>query len=184
MLSITNATEITPPSIERSMIEVTSLHRPDMDWLFTDDAGHEHRWFHGKVPGHTRGYSPRVAYTLPTLIEVKDPSVYDEDGEEIPCSHYECKVCRETIEPGYCPDKTDQYIEGIARLRSFTITFPADAPELADYMVAFLAGSTDEIVIRSGWRLKVFVLKIVEQHTISKSDATTIVTLQPTGAPV
>ena len=91
-------------------VEVTSLHRPDPDWTFTDSAGHIHRW---DPPG---AYRPLVHYSLPTLKGVTDfAGVYDEQGEmlEPPIWHWECRQCGQRVDPGYTADQYRQYVAGL-----------------------------------------------------------------------
>jgi hypothetical protein len=98
--------EISPSYMERSQIEVTLSHRPDPDWKFVDEIGHEHHWAGSKLP------------TLVEVIDVEAVMGCDEEGEfeEIPpLTHYECAQCGQCIIPGYKADETDQYISGLQR---------------------------------------------------------------------
>lgn len=91
-----------------SMIEVTSLNRPDTSWRFTDSLGHEHRWYEGDKPADA--YSPSRQYSLPTLKLVQDSP----GGDEYPAvSHYECAQCGERVRPRRCADEFRQFIRGI-----------------------------------------------------------------------
>lgn len=97
-------------TIERDMLEVTSLSRPDLGWRHTDRAGHEHRWLkeNGEEPG---AYDPAETYEVPSLVTVVAPT---EDGfdEVLRC---ECRACGEHIEPGRCADAEPVYIAGLTR---------------------------------------------------------------------
>lgn len=92
-------------------MEVTSLSRPDTSWRYVDREGHEHRWYSGGVPAE--GYEPSKRYDVPTLETVEDEPIYV-DGDEIPQFHRECRICRERITPGRCPDTSPQYIRGLS----------------------------------------------------------------------
>lgn len=93
-------------------IEVTSLHRPDTAWVFTDAHGHEHRWFVGDKPATS--YRPSERYETPSLVWVKDGEEYWEDDDEPhPVGHLECRQCGEHIAPRYRPDDCVQYIPGL-----------------------------------------------------------------------
>lgn len=99
------------------MVDVTSNHRPDTNWTFTDAKGHVHQWYDGDMLA--QGYSPSKAYTTPTLVWVKDGEEYWGESEDPhPFGHLECKECGEHIQPGYCADSHRMFIPG---LRWFTI---------------------------------------------------------------
>jgi hypothetical protein len=98
-------------------IDVTSLHRPDTSWTFTDKRGHVHRWYTDGQPADD--YRPTVSYDTPTLIWIKDGEEWWEDSDEPhDVGHTECRQCGERIEPGYTADTCRQFIAG---LRWFTI---------------------------------------------------------------
>uniref|UniRef100_A0A6M3KSJ1 Uncharacterized protein n=1 Tax=viral metagenome TaxID=1070528 RepID=A0A6M3KSJ1_9ZZZZ len=86
--------------LERDVIEVTPISKPDDDWEFTDKSGHLHRWQNGK---------------LPSLKQIVDSPA----TEEYPASfHFECKRCGESINPGY---KSPEYREYEPSLTHFYI---------------------------------------------------------------
>jgi hypothetical protein len=100
-------------TVDQQQIEVTSgLSTPNERWTHTDAQGHEHRYDHG----------------YPTLDLVVDAEHWC-DGSEgwaphdehmaVDESHYECKLCREVIEPALDPPFTPKYVPGsvAARLR-------------------------------------------------------------------
>jgi len=94
------------------LVDVTSLHRPNIRWSLTDATGHEHRWYDGDRPATS--YDPQRTYTVPTLIWVKDGEEYWEDSDEPhDIGHLECRLCGEHIQPGYTADETVQYIPGL-----------------------------------------------------------------------
>lgn len=101
------------------MVDVTSMHRPDTSWRFTDPAGHIHQWYEvakldtdNTLPALR--YSPREKYTTPTLIWVKDGEEYwDGDDEPHDVGHHECKDCHVHIEPRYCADEYQQFMPGL-----------------------------------------------------------------------
>jgi hypothetical protein len=97
------------------LIEVTSLHRPDLAWRFVDAEGHEHRWFLNGRPA--TDYRPDATYETPSLRRVFDHWDYDEDGERFARYRHDCRICRQTIEPGYRADDTTQYIAGLRTWR-------------------------------------------------------------------
>jgi hypothetical protein len=82
----------------------------DMSWRYTDKQGHEHRYEHG----------------YPTLVEVTDETETCEWGElcylddepdhepheVVTKSHYECRICGQTIRPGTVPPGVVQHIAG------------------------------------------------------------------------
>lgn len=94
-----------------SMLEVTSLSRPNTNWLFIDAYGHEHRWYDGLEPATS--YRPEVEYTTPTLVRVLDKTEYDEDGEPFYIYRWDCVECHETITRGFIGDDCRQFIPGI-----------------------------------------------------------------------
>lgn len=102
--------------VERDLIDVTSLHRPDVGWRHVDAAGHEHRWFTEGRPAES--YRGGAKYDVPSLVWVKDGVAYDEDGEPYNVGHNECRICGEHVEPHYTADTHTVYMAGLAR---FTI---------------------------------------------------------------
>lgn len=106
--------------VERSMMDATSLHRPDTSWLFVDVLGHEHRWYikNGGPNGQhisATHYSPQQSYVTPTLKWVFERYGYYEDGSCYEIGHHECDRCGERIEPKYCADSCMQYVPGLQR---------------------------------------------------------------------
>lgn len=99
--------------IESEPLDVTSLHRPDPAWHFTDPSGHEHRWHVNGQPAS--GYRPSDRYEIPTTRVVQDEPYTDEYGDEVHPSHLECLQCRATVNPGYTADTTRQYVAGLQR---------------------------------------------------------------------
>lgn len=98
------------------MVDVTSLHRPETTWRFTDAHGHEHRWYVGDKPATS--YSPSERYETPTLVWVKDGEDYWEgDDEPHDVGHLECRQCGEHVQPLYGADQTVQMIPGLRDYR-------------------------------------------------------------------
>lgn len=95
--------------MERDMIDVTSLHRPDPAWTFTDPNGHLHQWH--DADGIAKDYNPTTRYFVPTIVKVVDYPATDDYPEVF---HYECKECRAVVEPGYRADEFSQKITGLA----------------------------------------------------------------------
>lgn len=96
----------------RDMIDVTSNHRPDIAWIFTDSNGHVHRWYDDNDKPSTV-YRPIVSYSVPSIKWVKDGIGYYPDGSEYEIGHYECILCGETVDPGYTADTVTQYVPGL-----------------------------------------------------------------------
>jgi hypothetical protein len=70
----------------------------DESWRFTDGNGHEHCYRGEKDPEAERGGH------YPTLVYVPGPDYYctgcNDEHEDYAVSHYECRICGETVEPG------------------------------------------------------------------------------------
>lgn len=93
--------------VEQDWIDAT-CERDTLDpkWRGSDSSGHEHFYDHG----------------YPTLDYIIDSSHWC-DGTEgwalhdpheyVDASHYECKICREVVEPGVIPGGTPQYVAGM-----------------------------------------------------------------------
>jgi hypothetical protein len=93
------------------------LHRPNPHWVYTDPAGHEHRWYVRGIHDRyepARGYNPELTHLLPTTVVVTDIEATDDYPA---VTHLECLQCRAHITPGYTSDDDRQYIRGHARYR-------------------------------------------------------------------
>ena len=97
--------------MERDLIDVTCLSRPDESWVHRDPAGHQHRWLFDGVPGV---YRPQAKATVPTVKWVRTGTGYYEDGEEYEIGHHECRECGAKVEPGHTADTSKQFIHGLA----------------------------------------------------------------------
>lgn len=97
--------------IEREMIDVTMLNRPDTSWRHTDANGHEHRYYVHRPEGvePAEHYAPAAHYLLPTVEWIVDEEGSDEYPET---GHYECRLCRATVQPHTTADTTRQMIPG------------------------------------------------------------------------
>lgn len=102
--------------IRSKPIDVTSLSRPDPKWKFVDAQGHVHQWY--TAGAAATSYNPTHSYTLPTLVQVRDGTWFDDYGEEHELWHYACGQCGERVEPGTKADDCRQFIPG---LKSFYI---------------------------------------------------------------
>lgn len=170
MLTIQHATSISSAPSERTMIECTSLSRPDLRWVYTDACGHEHRW----TP--TGEYSPQRTYRLPSCVEVADPSEWTDEGDEIHLSHFECAQCGQTIEPGYCPDEYQTFIPGLLRPGVINVTMPANSFEADAFLAAFLDAKPADLRWIGG------TTKVIVRSWTVETDGEVLVVLLPTGA--
>jgi hypothetical protein len=95
-------------TIETEMVDVTSnLPRPDKNWRFTDENGHEHYWQDNDWP---------------TLVTVVDETYWCEDcGDDHQNTHLACAICGVTVEPGmvrppghreFVPGRKAYYLDG------------------------------------------------------------------------
>jgi hypothetical protein len=114
--------------IETVVQEITWEDAADEGWKFTDAYGHEHAY--AKTPPHmpirddtkrgrkrarkrrAAGKRPRTRPThYPTLFLVitarhrcyGDEGLYNHDPHWVETTHYECRICGLTIEPGHGP---------------------------------------------------------------------------------
>lgn len=95
--------------IQQDWIDVTSERESsDPHWRATDSSGHEHHYASG----------------YPTLEFVIDASHWCDGNEgyarhdpheHIDEAHYECRICREVVEPGTLPPYYPQQIAGLRR---------------------------------------------------------------------
>lgn len=96
--------------VHQSLIDVTSLRRPDTNWCYVDVQGHEHRWY---VKGQLASeYDPAAKYETPTLRWRRTGWGYDEDGERYPIGHFECRQCRAPVDPAHTTDLVRRHIAG------------------------------------------------------------------------
>lgn len=95
----------------RDRIDVTSQHRPDLDWTYTDSHGHVHCW---QDPDGTSAVSHHQGVNILTMVRVHDGWKYNKDNTRFATVHCECLRCGEHIEPGYTSDVITQYI-GVLR---------------------------------------------------------------------
>lgn len=159
-------------------IEVTSLHRPNVDWGFVDAQGHTHQWWTKGVIATS--YNPENRHELPTLRYVEDETRYYEDGEPYVVGHYECAICGEHITPGYKPDDTPQFIRGLAYWPDYTFTVTT-ADEYEQWKGHLFSGDQTTVETPAG-RLRCFVLSVEMDRTVGGPPAT--VRVRPTGAPL
>lgn len=89
-------------------VDVTSNAEPDPGWIYTDDAGHIHRWEASNEEWNNPA-GPRAI--LPSIVKVVD---YAGDHEYPERSHYECVWCGSPVRPGMRPPL---YQRTIARRR-------------------------------------------------------------------
>lgn len=94
-------------SVNQDWINVTSEYpTPDERWRFTDSNGHEHHYDHGYP-------------TLDLVIDrehwcLGNEGLYSHDEHmAVDESHFECKQCREIIEPSQHPGGWPQHIPGM-----------------------------------------------------------------------
>lgn len=98
------------------IVDVTSNHRPDTAWRFTDAAGHEHRWFADGQPAES--YRADARHEVPSLVWVKDgEDFYPGDDEPHDIGHHECRHCGEHVEPSYTADTNRVFIKGLTTCR-------------------------------------------------------------------
>jgi hypothetical protein len=74
--------------------------KPDKSWTHFDSNEHAHAWSGDK---------------LPTLYEKVTGTTWvgDEiDGQEVDVTEMRCKICDETVDPGYYVDHTPVYVRG------------------------------------------------------------------------
>ena len=90
------------------MVDVTSMCRPDTEWLFVDVKGHDHVWC-SHDGARATSYRPDEKYSVPTARPF-DVGV-DEDG--FPLTELRCRMCGERVCPGTTADVFSQYIGGI-----------------------------------------------------------------------
>jgi len=91
-------------------IDVTSMHRPDTDWIFIDSSGHEHCWY--EVDGGPAGgrYDVMKRYHVPTLRFIVEREATDDYPET---GHHKCLQCGAAVVPEYCSDTYRQFIPGL-----------------------------------------------------------------------
>lgn len=177
---------------ERTEIEVTSASRPDPRWVFTDAAGHVHRWHVNGQPA--TDYDHLKTYTVPTLVRVDDEPLYGTDGEDeygeeylIKQWHHECAKCHAVVEPGTCADTVRQFLPGLNRASPFTITITPETPEaLQPYMDALFEGTTILVAHpQAGYRFNVFITSITTHCVIGRDTPDSVdIACSPTGPPI
>lgn len=99
--------------IFRDLIDVTSNHRPDTNWTFTDSHGHIHCWHYfsdGKV---ATSYKPDREYFIPSIEWVKTGVDFYEDGSQFFTGHYQCIKCHDVVIPKYTSDTVQRYVAGM-----------------------------------------------------------------------
>jgi len=92
--------------IQQEMFNASMMSRTraDPDWVLIDGHDHRHNWYTLDRAGVHHARSPYIedtVYVLPTMIWVQDSPGSPEDSEEWwpPRGHWECRLCREHIEP-------------------------------------------------------------------------------------
>jgi Zn ribbon nucleic-acid-binding protein len=156
------------PHQAHQKLDVTSLARPDTDWVYRDKKGHVHRWSPEGGP-----YDARKEYTVPTVVFVKD-GVEWWGEEEHDIGHEECARCGERIEPRMKPDDSQTYVRGLAQLTDLEVRLDLNLPD--DNLL--LETCLDHY--RSGELMTILdVVGIVVKVQINENDA--YVSLRPSG---
>lgn len=101
-------------TVIRDQIEVTSLHRPDISWKFTDGSGHIHQWYDEKSGSLAESYRPTRSYHVPSVVWIKTGVGYYPDGSSYDVGYHACRQCGQEVDPRYTADTYAQYIPGIA----------------------------------------------------------------------
>jgi len=99
--------------VTREIIDVTVSTIPNKNWLFTDKAGHNHRWFSDNEP--MESYNPQRQHHVPTVQLFVIGKYIDFDGTETNITEYRCTMCGEIIEPGYTHNDQQIFIPGLMR---------------------------------------------------------------------
>lgn len=113
--------------VEVEQVEVTSSGpRPDKDWRYTDQKGHEHYWRNG----------------YPTIVEVVDRTYWCPDCEdEHQDTHLECPICHEHISPGMLgPSMWREFVPG---RRSYWLNGEPVSEERANEIIAEMRRQRD-----------------------------------------
>lgn len=98
--------------LERSMIDATSMNRPDESWSFIDKNGHEHRWHVDGKP--VTRYDPTSKFETPTLVWKHERWGYYPDGSRYSVGHHRCAQCKARVpNPGTKADDCQQYVPGL-----------------------------------------------------------------------
>jgi hypothetical protein len=87
--------EIVVPQFTNDVIEVTSLNMPDETWEYKDKKGHWHKFSNGKLP------------SLKLVVDSPDTEEYP------PITHYECRLCGESVFPRYKSSTNRQFVSGL-----------------------------------------------------------------------
>jgi len=98
------------------LIEATSMHRPNPDWVYVDPQGHEHRWTLTKDGVVIQGYHPSAQADV-LSCGWQSVDYYTEEGEKIDIGYHICAQCGVRINPGYMADETHQYVRGLRHFR-------------------------------------------------------------------
>lgn len=123
-------------TVARPLIEdVTATWEPDPDWLFTDAAGHSHRWV--APDGEEVWWSGRV----PTLERVVTGSYWCDDCHDShERSELRCIQCGEVVTPKYVSPVLRRQIVRWYELDPFEFHVPVDGD--VAHVVAGLDGET------------------------------------------
>jgi hypothetical protein len=98
-----------------TLVDVTSISRPDPAWRYTDPAGHLHRWLVGPDGLASDHYHPSAHYHVPTAVRVWDGSdaFTTDDGDTLDPGHLACRLCGARVAPGTCADTHQQLAPGL-----------------------------------------------------------------------
>ncbi len=94
--------------IQRDVIDVTPMVKPDPNWTFTDKAGHSHSY----VADRPEGPYPTLEYR--TQHDHADDGECDADGDQEFCYPVlVCRVCGQPVRPGTVASTAREYVPGL-----------------------------------------------------------------------
>jgi hypothetical protein len=88
----------------QEFVDVTMSSEPDPEWVFTDPAGHVHRYH--QRPGNWG------RMVVPTAIWKSIPAI-DEEGQEYDRGYFACLECGARVDPGMRPTTSQKLSPGL-----------------------------------------------------------------------
>lgn len=134
-------------NVERDYETVWVSEEPDPDWIFTDAAGHEHRWRDEAVP------------TVERVVTGLGWSEDLQDFEEV--AELRCRRCGEVVEPRWRACSRYEYYAGATNASG---SIMSGHPQFKQAEAAFFGGRWVTLEVDGGYLVDALAVEITDEE--------------------